>query len=127
MTVVLDASAMLALQLGETGSKFVEASMPIAVMCSVNVAEVVERLTRDFEEAAVAESLRLSLPSVIAADRDLALAAGFLAGITRGSGLSLGDRFCLALGRQLACPVLTADRAWAKVADAVGVEVRLIR
>ncbi len=30
----------------------------------------------------------------------------------RGSGLSLGDRLCLALARRLDVPVLTADRAW---------------
>src|SRR5699024_11038986 len=30
----------------------------------------------------------------------------------RGSGLSLGDRLCLALAERLQMPVLTADRAW---------------
>jgi ribonuclease VapC len=44
---------------------------------------------------------------------------------TRRIGLSLGDRACLALGRRLGLPVLTADREWAAVS--VGVEVRLIR
>ena len=39
--------------------------------------------------------------------------------------LSLGDRCCLALGRRLEVPVLTADRAWSAV-DA-GVEVRQVR
>lgn len=127
MTVVLDASAMLALQLDEPGSDIVAGALTAAVICAVNVAEVAERLARDFERNAVAESLRLSLPTVIAVDSDLALAAGFLQQVTRSAGLSLGDRFCLALGRRLALPVLTADRAWLNVASAVGVEVRLIR
>lgn len=30
----------------------------------------------------------------------------------RGSGLSLGDRLCLALAARLGTPVPTADRAW---------------
>jgi PIN domain nuclease of toxin-antitoxin system len=30
-------------------------------------------------------------------------------------GLSLGDRACLALGRRLKLPVLTADQIWKKV------------
>jgi PIN domain nuclease of toxin-antitoxin system len=30
----------------------------------------------------------------------------------RGEGLSLADRFCLALGQRLGLPALTADTAW---------------
>ena len=45
----------------------------------------------------------------------------------RGSGLSLGDRFCLALAKRLDCPALTADRAWLPVADDAGVRIELIR
>ena len=30
----------------------------------------------------------------------------------QGSGLSLGDRLCLALSQRLECDALTADRAW---------------
>jgi PIN domain nuclease of toxin-antitoxin system len=44
---------------------------------------------------------------------------------TRQAGLSLGDRACLALARELRCPALTADRQWAAID--VGVEIRLIR
>jgi PIN domain nuclease of toxin-antitoxin system len=45
--------------------------------------------------------------------------------VSRRAGLSFGDRACLALALIHGLPVLTADRAWAKVD--VGVEVRLIR
>ena len=64
---------------------------------------------------------------VVAFDRDLAFDAGLLLPLTRAAGLSLGDRACLALARRLGARVLTGDRAWARVADAVGVEVELIR
>ena len=127
MTIVLDASALLALMLDESGSDLVGALHAEASMCAVNVAEVAERLSRNASGAVVSESLRTMLPSVIAADTDLAMMAGLMRSATRSVGLSLGDRFCLALGKRLSCPVLTADRAWADVADAVGVEVRLIR
>ena len=127
MTVVLDASAMLALLRNEPGAGIVEAALPAATMCAVNVAEVAERLRRDFSPAAVSASLDLVLPMVIAADKDLAVAAGLMRAETAAAGLSLGDRFCLALGFRMGAPVLTADRVWAEIADAIGVEVRLIR
>lgn len=44
---------------------------------------------------------------------------------TRPLGLSLGDRFCLALGLERNLPVITADRAWAGLD--LGVEIQLIR
>lgn len=127
MTVVLDASALLALLHSERGADKVEAALAGATMCAVNVAEVAERLRRDYDEQAVRASLELILPMTIPADKDLALAAGLMRSLTVGEGLSLGDRFCLALGARMQVPVLTADRAWARVASAVGVEVVLIR
>lgn len=127
LTVVLDASAMLALLLNETGAANVTAVLGEAVIGAVNVAEVAERLAKSFTDDGVSASLRTSLPTVIPADTDLAIAAALLRPATRVAGLSLGDRFCLALGKRLGCPVLTADRAWAHVAQDIGVDVRLIR
>jgi ribonuclease VapC len=127
VTIIFDSSAMLALLRDEGGADAAAAALPEAVMCAVNVAEVAERLRRDFQEDAVRSSLDLILPLTIAADKELAIAAGFMRAGTLNAGLSLGDRFCLALGARMNVPVLTADRAWLKIADAVGVEVQLIR
>jgi ribonuclease VapC len=127
LTSILDASAILALLRSEPGAAAVEAALPGAVMCAVNVAEVAERLRRDFHEGAVRASLELVLPLAIPADRELAIAAGLLHAVTHDAGLSLGDRFCLALAARMQVPALTADRAWLAVESAVGVEVRLIR
>ena len=127
MTIILDSSAMLALLRDESGAEVVAAAMPKAVMCAVNVAEVAERLCRDFEQEAVRKSLELILPITIAVDKELAIAAGFMRNATMNAGLSLGDRFCLALGAKMNVPVLTADRAWLKIASAIGVEVQLVR
>lgn len=65
--------------------------------------------------------------TIVAADHELARAAGRLRTVTASAGLSLGDRFCLALAAKEGLPALTADRAWARIADAVGVEVVTIR
>ena len=65
--------------------------------------------------------------ATVPAGNELALDAGFLRGLTDRAGLSLGDRFCLAVARRLACPVLTADRTWQQIASDAEVEGRLIR
>jgi PIN domain nuclease of toxin-antitoxin system len=42
-------------------------------------------------------------------------------------GLSLGDLYCLALGKYLGKPVYTADRVWKDVGEKIGVNIVLIR
>ena len=127
MTVVLDASALLAMLLAEPGGEIVRGALPLAEMSTVNLSEVVARLVRDHPDSAVRGAIdRIDL-RLRDLDEWLAIDAGIIARLTRSAGLSLGDRCCLALGKRLESPVLTADRAWADIADAVGVEVRLIR
>ena len=78
-------------------------------------------------EAAIQAFLDPLPMTLIAIDAELACRAGMLQPLTRGFGLSLGDRVCLALARQLAVPALTSDHAWQSIATAVGAEVRMIR
>ena len=128
MRIILDSSALLAVLLDEPGSEKVEAVIDAAIISSVNIAEVAERLARDRNPPAQVRDIIMALPCMIAVpETDVAMDAGILRSLTRPAGLSLGDRFCLALARKLAAPVLTADRSWESVAEAVGVEVCLIR
>jgi len=60
-------------------------------------------------------------------DLDLALRAGAMIRATRSTGLSLGDRLCLALAVREDAPALTADWEWLQVADAVGARIEIIR
>ena len=126
--VVLDASAILALVLEEPGAERVEPYVPGGTTSAVNVGEVVAKL-RDLGmvEARVDEIIAEMQLDVHAHDLTAALAAGHLRPVTRGAGLSFADRACLALARALRLPVLTADRGWLGVADALGVRVELIR
>lgn len=97
-------------------------------MTTVNLAEVGGYLARGGgareEIQEVLDSLSLM---IVPADVDLAVDAAMFQPLTRAAGLSLGDRFCLALAKRLDRAVLTSDRAWASVADSVGVQVQLIR
>lgn len=127
MAIVLDASAVIALLLDERGASQVRDVLHGALISTVNLSEVVARLADDVP----VESLRAAVDTLaliaIAPDEATAFDAGRLRPITAFAGLSLGDRFCLALARRTNLPVLTADRAWLKIASATEVEVRLIR
>jgi PIN domain nuclease of toxin-antitoxin system len=124
--VVLDASAILALLNAEPGSRVVEESLSEAAVSAVNLSEVIAKLSeRGMPEAAIRIALQGLGLEVHPFDAVAAHSAGMLRSATRGLGLSMGDRACLALGISLSAAVLTADRTWKKLK--VGARVRVIR
>lgn len=100
-------------------------------MSSVNVAEVLsraadrgadpERLAGELTEAGLLHGAVVVEPFTA---EDAAVVAR-LRSATRGAGLSLGDRACLALAQRLTAQALTADRAWSELD--VGVDVVVFR
>jgi ribonuclease VapC len=123
---VLDASAVLADLHGEPGGERVRGCIRGSVLSAVNLAEVITQLidrgmTAD-EAAFLSDQLNCE---VLDADRRRASRVGALHAKTRRTGISLGDRFCLALAEELGVPTLTADRRW-KELD-LGIQVQLIR
>lgn len=128
MTAVLDASALTALLLLEPGWEQVDAVLDDAVISVVNIAEVVGLFARrGVAEPDIRHVLDEADIPRLPFDDELAFQAGLLVTATRYAGLSLGDRACLALARQLGATALTTDRAWSDVAKAVGVSVQVIR
>lgn len=128
MSVVLDASALLAALLDEPGRDKVDAEINGARMSTVNLSEVVAHFARLGASAADIDALLSDLPlAYVPPDRQLAVDAGLLRPVGDRVGLSLGDRMCLALGRTTNTRVLTADRKWLEIAGQIGVEVELIR
>lgn len=126
--VVLDASALLALILGETGGDAVGEVLADAVMTTVNLAEVVTYAARNGATESDVRALLDPLPfERVAFDEDLAHAAGLLVARTRSAGLSLGDRACLSLAARLGVPAMTADRPWEVVGRDTGIAITLIR
>lgn len=113
---VLDASALLALLLGEPGAERVEEFLPGAVISAVNLSEVAAKL---IERGAPPEAVRQAIAAVgleiIAFDEVQAMAAAGLRVRTRALGLSLGDRACIALGEVRSASVVTCDRVWSEL------------
>jgi ribonuclease VapC len=110
--MVFDASALLAFLRDEPGAALVEQELLAGGSCSTaNWAEVAQQVRGRGGQWLPARSLLLSyalvLEPVTPADAELAAAMW-----SAGSGLSLADRLCLALGERLDADVLTADRAW---------------
>lgn len=112
--VVLDASALLAFLLDETGQEQVDAVLAEAVMSSVNWCEVVQQMVkRETNILSCRESLESLGFSIIPFDAAAAEQTAQLWPGSRAYGLSLGDRACISLGMALKVPILTSDRVWA--------------
>lgn len=130
---VLDASALLALLKAERGNERVGALIQRAVIGAVNLAKVTTKLVREGVPIEVirvwVDALEVQITAlevqITPFDQELAYATGALLPATRSKGLSLGDRACLALARQLGAWALTTDRAWAGLE--IGVEIEVIR
>lgn len=123
---VLDASALLAVLLGEPGASVVEPLLGAAAISAVNWAEVLQR----FEAHGVGiEGKREDVAAlgieVMDFTVDDATVAARLRKPTRALGLSLADRACLALAARLDVGAYTADRTWAALA--IGTKIVLIR
>lgn len=126
--VVLDASAVLALLRAEPGGEIVAPLLSESLLLSINLSEVIAPFARNgIGEADLAVILAALPCQIVPFDLELAIDCAFLIPATKPAGLSLADRACLALARRQGLAAYTADRAWAAVADAVGVEIILIR
>lgn len=123
---VLDASALLAMLQGETGSGVVLRHAAESWISAANIAEVYGKLmTRGVPSQSAIEMSFGAVKGVVAFNDGQARLTAELLQQTRALGLSLGDRACLALGMQRKLPVLTADKAWKTLR--LGVEIRVIR
>ena len=125
-SAVLDASAVLALLSTEPGAQEVAAVLSESAISSVNLSEVVAKLAlAGMPEPAVREALDALQLEVVSLDTEQAYDAGMLRPSTRGAGLSIGDRCCIALALRLGLPALTSDSAWDD--PSIGADIRVIR
>ena len=127
-SIVLDASALLAMLRDEPGGEKVADVLIGSQMCVVNLAEVTSHFVRNEMPPHEVGAMPHPLPvTLVEADAELARVAGHLRAVTSKVGLSLGDRFCLALAMRKGLPAWTADRQWASVAEKIGINVVVIQ
>ena len=125
--VVFDTSAVIALLRAEPGAAVVAERVGQAAMSTVNLQELVKALNARGLEPSIIEQIVHDLRlDIHVHDREAAFAAALLWNVTHQYGSGLGDRTCMALAIKLGVPVLTADRAWAKL-SIPGLIVDLVR
>ena len=122
---VLDASVLLAVLMPEPGINTDSRVLHGAAMSAASVMEVfaacqAKGLSLDTVRWAV-NSLRIEIVSL---DAEHAYLAGSLDASTNAGRMSLGERACLALAKQLGLPAVTTDPAWR--GHNLGVEVVLL-
>ena len=126
-SVVLDASVLLALINEEAGSQHISPHLLAeAVVSTVSLAEVQGKLVSSgWNPEEAWEDATSGVSEIIPFRTEHAKTAGSLIAATRGFGLSLGDRACLALALSLNAPLYTADRSWKNLK--IGVRIHVIR
>ena len=129
---VIDASSVLASIFAEPGHDMVLTyASDLAnhlMICAVNLEEVLSKLHRcGFTVSEAIDAVSSLDLDVVPFDGDLACVSARLRLAGDKLGLSLGDRCCLALAKSRAVAVLTNDRVWLNLADAIGVDVIVTR
>ena len=123
---VLDASAVLAVLNSEPGANDALRYFDDALLSAVNLSEVLQKAAQiGVDPALVHQLLGETEIGIVPFDEPMAAAVAGLWPMTRVSGLSLGDRACLALALEIGGDVYTADRQWSNVS--VGCMIHLIR
>lgn len=125
-SIILDASALLALIQNENGSEIVEKHLSNAVMSTVNISEVATLLVKlGLPADEIGTMISSLVRRIVPFDLGQAYIAADLIQETKTLGLSFADRACLSLAKQLELPVITADKAWGRLA--MDIEIRLLR
>ena len=114
MSVVHDASSLLAIAFREPGAEVARAKLRGSAVSAVNWSEVVLAVAeRGGNTEGLAEVFGGLGVSIVPFDVRMAARAAALYPLTRDAGLSFEDRACLALGLELNREVLTTDERWA--------------
>jgi ribonuclease VapC len=123
---VLDSSAVLALLHLEPGYQRVAELLEQSAISSVNLAEIFNKLVQRASTEEVREFLRPLELQVEDWSEDMAYRSAEFSAFSKSHGLSLGDRACLTLAKQLRATAVTSDRAWRRL-PSLGVRIMIFR
>ena len=114
-SVVMDASAVIAIMHGENGHAAARRHLAGALIAAVNYSEVLKKaVERGSSLTAAQYHLENFSLTVVPFDEHLAVKAAELWAVGRKIGLSFADRACLALAIARKAKVITADKDWKK-------------
>ena len=127
---VLDASVLYAIIKNEPVNFNVQEILDHSAVTTYNIAEVANKML--IKKQVLHQEIWVLLESMVAYPYNIdmqisELATSFSEVIDSSYGISLGDKYCLALGKILEKPIYTADRAWKQFEDLLEVEINLIR
>ncbi len=134
--VVVDSSVILAIINSEIDDDKLENLVKHdSVICSVNYTEILSKLVENTQDKITNKNidefdrlLQLTYcKNIHQTDNELNSLVGLLSMYRKKYNLSLGDRYCIALGAKLKLPVYTADRVWVNLKADYDVDIRLIR
>lgn len=126
VTVVFDASTVLAILKNETGADLAIEHARGAMLSSVNLIEVRSKLFEIVSdvEAVIANLERLEIVIMPFTATQAKIAAD-LWPVVKGNDVSIADRVCLALAIDQAATLWTADKDW--VTLGLALDIRLVR
>jgi PIN domain nuclease of toxin-antitoxin system len=125
VSVLLDASALLAFVQAEPGAEIVERALEGSLISAVNFSESATRIAaRGIDPRPVLDDILEFGIDVLDFDFRCSMALIDVQAHERRIGvrLSLGDRCCLATAMAEELPILTADREWSRFADLVDIQ-----
>lgn len=123
MTIVVDASAVLAVCKQEVGHEEARRKMRGGFISAVNFSEVMYKAMAIGKQTLAGSIIQTAELAVVSFDRLQASVAADLAVRTQGKGISFADRACLALGIGEGKAVLTGDHRWAELELDIEIDV----
>lgn len=126
-SVVLDASALLAVVNAEPGADIVRSALSDAIISAVNYSEVLKKaIEREVALGPFRALVQAASVEIIPFDTLLAEACAALYPQAKAHGLSFADRACIALGIQRGATILTADGKWKRL-SLPSIKLKVIR
>jgi PIN domain nuclease of toxin-antitoxin system len=123
----LDSSALIALVSLEPGYQRVAELIGRSSISAVNLTETINKIIQKVPTIDAVRGLLAQLDLKVEDwSEDLAFRSAEFAPFNKSHGLSLGDRACLTLAKQLRATAVTSDRAWKRL-PSLGVSVMLFR